>query len=412
MGTKSFEWKKRNVNIDEHVDRYALLLAIANIQCSVFSLEKYDQKQEDAKNIFSENVLIEAEKSQNNTGNRFYNSDLFNKAVNFQGEKKDAEKIAENLYKKIKGKVIFDNEKYSLIQNLGALISFFLGILFFGITLVCIVYSRAALDYFFVSLFFFSISGAFFYKYRIVNGLSKNSVKTFYDRILVEDVFYFLEEEERYFKEVKAKREQNEKEEIQRVRDQKDKKEKEEFKREIEELKKARDQNENKKNKTGTKYNYFHFAKRYSYLPFTFLIALSKVEFKGEKALDDNYIYNISFSLPLLLVLIDSYKREQYPGKKYKKAGKYNWILLKEILGVDEEIWEKNFPDILSQAKAWLSEDSKKTKEEFAEDLKKYKELIDAEVGVTRKEHADKIKDRSFHKYMNDLLFEKRKAKK
>jgi len=86
MGTKSFEWKKRNVNIDEHVDRYALLLAIANIQCSVFSLEKYDQKQEDAKNIFSENVLIEAEKSQNNTGNRFYNSDLFNKAVNFQGE--------------------------------------------------------------------------------------------------------------------------------------------------------------------------------------------------------------------------------------------------------------------------------------------------------------------------------------
>lgn len=408
MGARSFKWKNLEAKIDERVDRYALLLAIANIQCSVYSLEKYNGEQKKAEKFFLKNILIEAEKSQNNTGNRFYNSDLFNKAVNFQGEKKDAEKIAENLYKKIKGKVIFDNEKYSLIQNLGALISLFLGILFFCITLVCIVYSRAALDYFFVSLFFFSISGAFFYKYRIVNGLSKNSVKTFYDRILVEDVFYFLEEEEKYFKEVKAKREQNEKEEIQRVRDQKDK---EEFKREIEELKKARDKNENKKNKTGTKYNYFHFAKRYSYLPLTFLIALSKVEFKGEKALDDNYIYNKYFSLHFLLALIDSYKREQYPGKKYKKAGKYNWILLKEILGVDEEIWKKNFPDILSQAKVWLSEDSKKTKEEFAEDLKKYKELIDAEVGVTRKEHADKIKDRSFHKYMNDLLFKNAKLR-
>jgi len=86
-------------------------------------------------------------------------------------------------------------------------------------------------------------------------------------------------------------------------------------------------------------------------------------------------------------------------------------IKKKEILGMDKKIWEKNFPDILSQAKAWLSEDSKKTKEEFAEDLKKYKELIDAEVGVTRKEHADKIKDRSFHKYMNDLLFKNAKLR-
>lgn len=403
MGTKSFEWKKRNVNIDEHVDRYALLLAIANIQCSVFSLEKYDQKQEDAKNIFSENVLIEAEKSQSNTENRFYNSDLFNKAVNFQGEKKDAEKIAENLYKKIKGKVIFDNEKYSLIQNLGALISLFLGILFFCITLVCIVYSRAALDYFFVSLFFFSISGAFFYKYRIVNGLSKNSVKTFYDRILVEDVFYFLEEEERYFKEVKAKREQNEKEEIQRVRDQKDKKEKEEFKREIEELKKARDQNENEKNKTGIKYDFFDFQDAYFYLPFPFLIALSRVEFKKRKALDDNYIYNKYFSLHFLLALIDSYKREQYPGKKYKKAGKYNWILLKEILGVDEEIWKKNFSNILSQAK---KREGKKTKSALEQE--KYIQLIDAEVKKIDEEHRERTEKRFLPKDMQALFFAKR----
>ena len=337
MGARSFKWKNLEAKIDERVDRYALLLAIANIQCSVYSLEKYNGEQKKAEKFFLKNILIEAEKSQNNTGNRFYNSDLFNKAVNFQGEKKDAEKIAENLYKKIKGKVIFDNEKYSLIQNLGALISFFLGILFFGITLVCIVYSRAALDYFFVSLFFFSISGAFFYKYRIVNGLSKNSVKTFYDRILVEDVFYFLEEEERYFKEVKAKREQNEKEEIQRVRDQKDKKEKEEFKREIEELKKARDQNENEKNKTGIKYDFFDFQDAYFYLPFPFLIALSRVESKKRKALDDNYIYNISFPLHLLLASIDYYKCKHFNGEEEEEE-EYSWRILKKVLGMDKKI--------------------------------------------------------------------------
>lgn len=37
--------------------------------------------------------------------------------------------------------------------------------------------------------------------------------------------------------------------------------------------------------------------------------------------------------------------------------------------------------------------------------LKKINEQI-------QKTKLDKIKDRSFHKYMNDLLFEKRKAKK
>src|SRR5690554_6093418 len=117
MGTKSFKWKNLEAKIDERVDRYALLLTIANIQCSVYSLEKYNGEQKKAEKFFLKNILIEAEKSQSNTENRFYNSDLFNKTVNFQGEKKDAEKIAENLYKKIKGKVIFDNEKYSLIQN-------------------------------------------------------------------------------------------------------------------------------------------------------------------------------------------------------------------------------------------------------------------------------------------------------
>ena len=415
MGARSFKWKNLEAKIDERVDRYALLLAIANIQCSVYSLEKYNGEQKKAEKFFLKNILIEAEKSQNNTGNRFYNSDLFNKAVNFQGEKKDAEKIAENLYKKIKGKVIFDNEKYSLIQNLGALISLFLGILFFCITLVCIVYSRAALDYFFVSLFFFSISGAFFYKYRIVNGLSKNSVKTFYDRILVEDVFYFLEEEERYFKEVKAKREQNEKEEIQRVRDQKDKKEKEEFKREIEELKKARDQNENEKNKTGIKYDFFDFQDEYFYLPFPFLIALSRVESKKRKALDDNYIYNKYFSLHLLLASIDYYKCKYFNGEKKRKRRRrrkekeeeeeeeYSWSILKKVLGMDKKIWKKNFANILSQAK---KREGKKTKSALEQE--EYIQLIDAEVKKIDEEHRERTGKRFLPKDMQALFFAKR----
>ncbi|HBG36649.1 MAG TPA: hypothetical protein DDW88_06240 [Treponema sp.] len=402
MGARSFKWKNLEAKIDERVDRYALLLAIANIQCSVYSLEKYNGEQKKAEKFFLKNILIEAEKSQSNTENRFYNSDLFNKAVNFQGEKKDAEKIAENLYKKIKGKVIFDNEKYSLIQNLGALISFFLGILFFGITLVCIVYSRAALDYFFVSLFFFSISGAFFYKYRIVNGLSKNSVKTFYDRILVEDVFYFLEEEEKYFKEVKAKREQNEKEEIQRVRDQKDKKEKEEFKREIEELKKARDQSENEKNKTGIKYDFFDFQDAYFYLPFPFLIALSRVESKKRKALDDNYIYNISFPLHLLLASIDYYKCKHFNGEEEEEE-EYSWRILKKVLGMDKKIWKKNFSNILSQAK---KREGKKTKSALEQE--EYIQLIDAEVKKIDEEHRERTEKRFLPKDMQALFFAKR----